>query len=233
MVRWAARFGVLVLAFLVGSMHPLQAQLSAEESRLPETPSTLRTHAIRAANPQEIMARIVPLVSADRVVLAGRQLIIFGPESIHRAVATEIASYERNALLVQRIEVDDTSDAALAALRDAMRDESSRGAVMRMQFDRVAGGIIITGRQSQIDRVQQRVSQVTDSPGQQASAESADEGPPPSIRRIDREDVADTNSPQQPPWMSRAVAVPRGPIRIFHIDALDLLLIRGPRGAIE
>ncbi len=238
------------LRLLTGSLWVIVCCGSSSASE-PVDAATLQLHPIRALDAQRVADLVASIVPAERIALisATRELAVFATESAQNAVAERIAAHEKNALLLERMDLSGIDPQMVAAaIRIALRTEASdepekrltRG-TLKYEMDAAAQILTVAGTESQINFVKRIVAEIekgAKDPQRSRSIADASEAAEPSRLAGDqpsrlspdgivaRESMVEKPTTQQSTAEPRILLAPRGPVKIVHIKGLDLFLIR-------
>ncbi len=223
------RATIAVLSFVLGTA------FSPGEPPEPtaEVP-TLRVHRIRVVEPQAILLTIKSSVPQERTswIPASRELVVFAGSAVQQAVAETIRKHERDALLFERLDLQDADPRLVdkivrgaVRVQDTAASKDLLNSKFQFQLRSSANMVDVWGQASQIDFVRTTIEalSVRKSPLQQPPVgnDRIVDSPPPAAASED-------------PRSARApLLAPSGPIRLVPIRGADLLLIRGQRSDIE
>jgi hypothetical protein len=183
---------------------------------------------------------------------ASREMVVFAAPAIQNAVAECIASYEKNAMLFDRIDLQKTDPREVGlAIERAVRRETEKNRESFLPDDRIeyrfgplAKKLLVRGTESQIDSVRNIVTNLAERSGVERQLRSTSETDSTNDATVLAEQKESNQSPSGRRFGKKSIAnkrfteptmllVPRRPVKIVHVKGLDLLLIRGSGGSVR
>ena len=167
-------------------------------------------------------------------------LAVFAPAEIQKSVAERIATFEKSAELLERIDLASSDpqrvyEAVQHFLRHqrSQRPAKSAEIPIKIAIDSQLKQLLVYGPESRIEVVKTFVlgfNQADKVRREKVAAVNTGQNRKPFS--ADSRDTRTRNRPNDRPERPE-LQLPSGPVRIVHVKGADLLLIRGARGRTE